>query len=409
MDDMRDDTLLVAALLDEGGPSPRVTAAGRQGLLELTRTAGRTPAHQDEHQHERRAGRRAGRRNGWLRGRRPLGLGLGLVAAAAAAAVAVATVGQGDPGGPGDAPSAEESARMTLMAAADRVERQPQGRYWYNHQRVSLPLRALGRDGGYVVEERNETFEVIGRTKGDGHTFYGRDIAARPQTRADEAAWRAAGSPSSWKVESSGVTRTLTSSNERWVKDDDGKGGTFNIGGIGWYTYEELQNLPTDPRALRKELCEGTIKHEPGVAEQLKERGVTRSPKKGGCATPAQALGLVFSVLRDTPVPPKVRAALMRLATDLPGVTRLPRATDPLGRTAVGLAADLSADPTGEVTREEVLFAPGTGQLLGARSVLVKPGRNDERWQTPGRTTHYWAIVASGWTDTMPKPPAAVR
>lgn len=134
-----------------------------------------------------------------------------------------------------------------------------------------------------------------------------------------------------------------------------------------------------------------------------------RSPRKRGCATPAQALGLVFDVLRDTPVPPKVRAALMRLATDLPGVTRLPRATDPLGRPAVGLAADLAADPTGAVIREEVLFAPGTGQLLGARSVLVKQGRGGERWQTPGRTTHYWAIVASGWTDTMPEPPAEVR
>ncbi|MFI6179975.1 hypothetical protein ACIA8R_30850 [Nonomuraea sp. NPDC051191] len=216
--------------------------------------------------------------------------------------------------------------------------------------------------GGYVVEERAEFFSWPGRSRDDGTSFYGRDFAAEPQTRADADAWRAAGSPSSWEIRSSDRTRTITSKAGPWTEDapDTRSGGVFDISGLGRFTYQELQNLPTDPEGLRKLLCEGSIE----LAD-----GRTGMPKQ--CREP-QRLGAV---------------------------------EDPLGRAAVGLAAPFeSADGRGTI-QHQVLFDPRTGKLLGHRDLQLEPGPDSEKWQVTGKVLDYLAIVESGWTDAVPAPP----
>ncbi|MGW2158501.1 CU044_5270 family protein [Nonomuraea sp. NPDC001699] len=246
------------------------------------------------------------------------------------------------------------------------------------------------------MEERAEFFSWTGRSRDDGTSFYGRDFPAEPQTRADADAWRAAGSPSSWEIRSSDRTRTITSKAGPWTEDapDARSGGVFDIGGLGRFTYQKLQNLPTDPEGLRKLLCEGSIE----LAD-----GRTGMPKQ--CREPKSVLEQVVALLADTPVPPKVRAGLMRLITDYPGVQRLGAVEDPLGRAAVGLAAPFeSADGRGTI-QHQVLFDPRTGKLLGRRDLQLEPGPDSEKWQVTGKVLDYLAIADSGWTDAVPAPP----
>ncbi|MFI7135661.1 hypothetical protein ACIBQ1_59135 [Nonomuraea sp. NPDC050153] len=122
-------------------------------------------------------------------------------------------------------------------------------------------------------------------------------------------------------------------------------------------------------------------------------------------ADPPGVLGRVFTVLAATPVPPKVRAGLMRLITDYPGVRQLGTVTDPLGRAAVALAAPFeSADGRGTI-QNQVFFDQRTGKLLGRRDVQLEPGPDSEKWQVPGRTLDNWLVVDSGWNDTRPSLP----
>ncbi len=56
-------------------------------------------------------------------------------------------------------------------------------------------------------------------------------------------------------------------------------------------------------------------------------------------------------------------------------------------------------------SREEIIFDPGTGGLLGSRTVLTRPG-GAYRTRAPGFVINYWLVRDSGWTDAKPKPPA---
>jgi hypothetical protein len=334
------------------------------------------------------------------RTRRAWRMPVGLVAAATVAAVAAGlTLVTDDAGRPRTGMEVTPrplSPRGLMLAAASQAERQQQGRYWYTHQRTAFAALALGRTGGYVVEERSEFFEWTGRTRGDGESFYGRDFAGRPQTRADAAAWRAAGSPSSWTIGSSGVSRTVRTKSAAWEVDhpDDQGGGTFSIPGVGQFSYQELQEFPTEPGELREILCEGSVKL---------AAGLSGAPKH--CDGPRNVLDGVFSVLANTPVPPKVRAGLMRLITDYPGMQQLGTVTDPLGRTAVGLAAPFeSADGRGSI-RREVLFDQRTGMVLGSRDIQLEPGPDSQKWQVPGRMLDSRLVVDAGWSDAEPTLP----
>ncbi|GAA2205961.1 hypothetical protein GCM10009850_014190 [Nonomuraea monospora] len=402
---------------DPAPPSASAAASARRRML----------TQDDRLKRDREHGRMRDRDNPlpvWRR-RRAWRMPLGLIAAATAAlmAVGLTLAPDGDltrllpgltlPGGgpliqtpPGGDPTQPlpgvttgqdtSSPRGMMLAAATQAERQPQARYWYTHQRTAFAARALGETGGYVVEERAEYFRWTGRSRGDGTSFYGRDFPGKPQTRADADAWRAAGSPSRWRIRSSGLTRAVESKPGPWQEDDPDAhgGGTFNVAGVGQFTYQELQDLPTDPENLRTLLCEGHVKLADGRA------GATKR-----CVDAKSVLLRVFSVLSDTPVPPRVRAGLMRLITDYPGVQSLGAATDPLGRSAVALAAPFeSADGRGSI-QFQVLFDQRTGELLGSRDVQLTPGPDSEEWQVPGRVLDYWSIVDSGWTDHQPGVP----
>ncbi|MFE9105568.1 hypothetical protein [Actinomadura geliboluensis] len=56
-------------------------------------------------------------------------------------------------------------------------------------------------------------------------------------------------------------------------------------------------------------------------------------------------------------------------------------------------------------SRSELVFDKATGELLAQQRVLTEPG-GAYRDREPGFVINYWALRASGWTDSRPEPPA---
>ncbi|GLW66140.1 hypothetical protein Arub01_43840 [Actinomadura rubrobrunea] len=386
MDDMRDETTLVAALLDEGGPSRQVTAAGRERLLELARTADRPPA------------RKARRWNGWLRGRRPLGLGLGLVAAAAAAAVAVAAVGSGGaaptrPSGPGP--------REMVLAAAVQAERQADGRYLVTHVRNCHAEPVKAETGDYIVQPCHEIWQWRARDRADDSAVWTRDLPTRPQTSRDEALWRRAGAPRTFPSSQDpralpDLYRTAPTKWKESRSDRNENSDRYVLQPSGRaLTAEEVQNLPTDPKELEKLLAPRPSEGSP------RDRRDSRLP-----TGPGQKIVEATLAVSELPLPPKVWAAFIRMLADTPGVRAVGRVADPIGRPGVALEAPRTAPGGGGTSMERAIFDPNTGALLATVSTTVRRGADDPAVFRPGTVEGYTVIVESRWTDGRPSRPA---
>ncbi|MBD2891222.1 hypothetical protein amrb99_01250 [Actinomadura sp. RB99] len=420
-------------------PEPAPEAAAKAfGLLEREMSGGRarTP--------------RAGRR---LRSGGPLGLGAGLVAVGAAAAVAVVAAGQGAQEPP-KAPPGVDLNRQAVLAAAAKAALMPVGKYWYTDQIQGQSYIMRPKTGEYaIVGAHSETFEWSGVRSGMGEAFYGRDIPARPLTPKDAALWRKAGAPSAFRVWSNDhyytydrhtsvwdADRPDAQGGGRWLGDRDSGGGES-----GGMTVEDLQNLPTDPASLAARFLKGAasdpkLERIRKTLAQMQRQPVPADPAKR--AEHAAAIKSLQDMLKkvdegrredphgsrdklmraedlmmDLPLPPAVRAGLMRALAAQPGVRAIGAVTDELGRKGIALAAaDTTVHVTGEygtpaaeqgtyTSHEEIMFDPATGQLLGSRDVLTRPG-GAYRSQPPGFVINYWLVRSSGWTDAKPKPPA---
>jgi hypothetical protein len=348
---------------------------------------------------------------------RRLGLGLGLVAAGTAAAVlTVVALGGGSPRTPADGNSGQIklAPHSVLLAAAEKAEAEPMGRYWYNDQVEAQTY--LVKDGYAVSAAAGETFEWTAVKKGGGNLFYGRDLPARPLTKADEAAWHRAGSPKSFRVWSNDHWGTYATKPGPWQADKPqaNEGGRFpfagfdqgrmvpmpcpkQVGGTGCSkpvgygaTIQDLEKLTTDPKQLAARFL----------------RPSKSSVRDEGGENDAQLLLRVSDNMSNAPVPPKLRAAMMRMLPLLPGVHPVGSVTDPLGRPGFAMAADWpSKGPTyhGYGSRVELIFSEN-GECLGEREVLTKPG-GAYRNQKPGFVLFYQVSRSSGWTDNKPTPP----
>ncbi|WP_433179311.1 CU044_5270 family protein [Actinoallomurus sp. CA-150999] len=337
--------------------------------------------------------------------------GLGLVAAATAVALALGTTG-GAPKRSIPTPL-PLGGKAVFLAAAERAESQPMGGYWYSDQISGASY--LLKDGYAIIGAHLETFEWTGAAKSSGGRFYGRDLPARPATPEDEAAWRRAGAPRSFRVLSNGSPMTYTRHASRWEEDKGGRrpGGRFPLRG-GELTTQEVLRLPTDPETLASRFLTPLVGKRPP--------GASGSPVPKGPAPVSNAykLELAASLFEGAPLPPKVRAGLMRALVAQPGVHTIETATDALGRQGVALAVDQPSagwqpNPDGHLVRKEnayreqvqLIFDKGTGALLADQTVLLTPG-GQYRSRKPGFVIDYLLTRSSGWTDHKPSPPSAL-
>mgnify|MGYP001475890041 CR=1 FL=1 len=348
----------------------------------------------------------------------------GVVAAGAAAAVAIAFTGGNAPGRGGGSTTLD--GRAAVLAAAERAERQPTGRYWHSDVVDGQAYVVRAKTGTYAITGAlTETFGWWGAERGMGEGHYGRDLPARPQTAHDALLWRKAGAPSVFRVWSDGrlVTYGGAGKPEKWRKDGPERGTDPRGGGrfLGGRSVEDLRTLPTDPAELATLFLSGEDMRRATGVDQGANPGVTADagPGAGPEADPvAVASGQIMrvaSILGGSPVPPKVRAGLMRALADRPGIHPIGRVTDPLGRRGVALAtADrpvtvTAADggPAAEQgtyrSRAVIVFDERTGALLARMDQLTRPGGRYAQMR-PGLVIEYSAVRSQGWSDTRPEP-----
>jgi hypothetical protein len=114
--------------------------------------------------------------------------------------------------------------------------------------------------------------------------------------------------------------------------------------------YKQLLALPTNVNQLWR-----VIKHDAGKGSASWQRH--------------EMFTVVGDLMREDPVPARVRAALYRVAARIPGIRVLGLTDDAIGRPA--LAIGLSDVFNG--MRVELLFDPRTASLLAETSVVVRP------------------------------------
>ncbi|MGK5550007.1 CU044_5270 family protein [Actinomadura kijaniata] len=341
-------------------------------------------------------------------------LACGVLAAGTAAAVAVTFAG-----GEAPAPTGPVTLddRAAVLAAAEKAERQPVGDYWHSDVVSGQSYVVRSGAGTYaVIGAHDESFSWHGAKRGMGEMYYGRDLPVRPWTARDEAVWRGSGAPSSIRVWSGDKYLTLTAKATKWSSSGPERGA--NPGGGGDFlgkSAEELRNLPTDPARLAELFLKDDGRSNPDGSSPKDPSGRREAMDRALAKARGDHINRVSSLLLNSPMPPKVRAGLMRALAAQPGIHAIGRTADPLGRRGVALAADERATTvTGEWggpksdrgtyrSREVVVFDERTGALLSRQNMLTRPGGPYAQMK-PGFIIEFQAVRSEGWSDTRPKP-----
>lgn len=343
-------------------------------------------------------------RTGWDRrvARRPALrwslMGTGLVGAAAAVAlVAPALVStpegpQGPPAGalPGALPGATGStggtttvtARDILLAAATRAERVPAatGRYWH--------VKTLNLFGPVPVGTEPDRYSLLRRTVEESWdaraakdpSWHGRrEAGARPRAEADEKAWRAAGSPAKWTLDSDGSKVVLSTRPGAGELSEEDQPPRY-LEDLGKLSLDQVRRLPADPRALRA-----------WVTSRIQQRmGFAPGSDDGN----RLLYGFLGRMLLDTPAEPGVRAAAFRILADIPGVRGLGAVRDESGRPGQGV------EFTDGVQTVRLIVDTATHLLLAERV-----SANPEQAATPAKEFST-LVLAAEWSDAAPRVPS---
>ncbi|MHA5054537.1 CU044_5270 family protein [Streptomyces sp. SD15] len=341
-------------------------------------------------------------------GIRPLGATAAL-AAVAASAVVVSTLNRpelsGRPGAhpqsssaTGSGPSASDGqgdvrvdGRLELLSVAKKAETSAaEGTYWQTTTR-SENVDVAGEQGQLFAVRTTSTEEwSVGVRPGTRSLMVsGLDAVTAPRTEADEARWRAAGSPGTVEVEvatatGQGAIGYTMGTRRPMVMRTDANDKIYALGPRN-VSYDDLRELPSGSGELRRQLD-----------KLYAEDG---SDAETGAGRTAYVLRQAANLI-TMPVKPAVRAAAYRVIADLPDVRVLGRVTDPLGREGVGVAFPGTVrTPLGTV-EQRLVVDPSTGAMLSEQNVLVEPSdRAQEAGLDAGTTVNYSATTRMSWAE----------
>lgn len=156
-----------------------------------------------------------------------------------------------------------------------------------------------------------------------------------------------------------------------------GQGGSTDFG-LGGLHYVDLDSLPTDPDAL------ATV-----IRQRAEDTDVP---------THVEMLVIVGDLLRETVAHAELRAALYRVAADLPGIEYVGETTDRAGRVGIGVA--MTSGYSGAEERHMLIFDPITSDLLGEEYLLLE--RVDYLDAEPPAVTGWAAYLESGLVANLP-------
>ncbi|WP_431930820.1 CU044_5270 family protein [Nonomuraea jabiensis] len=390
----------VVRLLGSHEPSLDAVVAGRARLLAeaaATATADapvRTAATATADAPVRTRKRRRGRL---------VGAALSLAVAATVAVVAPAMLSDGtvsvvpQPTGT-SSPAAVPTARQILLAAAVAVEKaRASGDYWRTATVAQWMLTDPTRS--YVLQSERSGEQWLAKRPGLQSWRIRQDLGVKPATPQDEAAWRAAGAPTSWRYPKNMKTENLfavpfepleAAAGERTAERLHGKwkGTAGDLAGESM-TWQEVRAIPSEPDKLRSYL----------------EERVGRLELAGSGMDVEEARAHILlrdcvGIISGLPASPEVRASAYRILASLPGIRAEGEMTDPLGRRGQALSYQEEIEP-GLFTQVRLVVDPGTGLLLAevrTNTTKLANGRQAELRVS----TSYRAI---GWTDERPQLP----
>jgi len=285
---------------------------------------------------------------------------------------------------------------FTGVAAVPAQAAEPaRGAYWRVETVVTKTHdRPVG--SGYWLTERNVTADWT-TPKGESWTAY-RNLGARPKTKKDEAAWRADGSPTSWTYRTEGMKVSVSMKpNKGLVKKDDGPRG-FMVAGEKKVTYEELQNLPSDPAALRQHVEKDVRDWIGRAVEDAKTTAPGSKADEWLVRLDRYVAEGLTGLLYQNPVPKKVREAAYQALRSTKGVADLGRTKDPLGRAGQAFALP-PLEGKGTVVKQRVVVDPATMTLLAKITEATGDGK-------PFAGKSLVETYTAGWTDERPAVPA---
>jgi hypothetical protein len=351
------------------------------------------------------------------RGRRAV-YRLALPVAAGAAAVAVTVAIQSVPpsGHQGQAapkqPRAEvRSARAILLAAATKTASTAMatGKYWRVREEYFDAMAAGTKAHPYDIfantVRHDQWFPVA---SGQPMWDISQLLGAVPAAPADAAAWRAAGSPTSWTLPSAttgssavagaaGVNKeAITTADSAPIAVSQDLGGVVGYveGDEGGLTAAQFRALPATVAGL-----DAQLRHYAMLTWSAQHPGA------GGATVDELIWAEAVSLLSD-PVPPRVKAVAYRVMAGLPGVRSAGVVEDPLGRTG-----DAVGYPQADGSEDVVIVDLDSGALLADEDVITAPGTTTVRFgpfygtDYPGRVLRYSALISASWTNASPHPP----
>ena len=329
---------------------------------------------------------------------------LGLAAAAVAVAVIApamlsdSTISVGPQPTTSGSATAEPTARQILLAAAVAVEKAPaSGDYWrykgVNQWMLTDPTRS------YVLERGRSGEQWLAKRPDLQSWRIGQDLGVKPATPQDEAAWRAAGAPTSWRYPKNMKTGELfavpikpleAAAGERTAERLRGKwkGQAGDLAGKS-LTWKEMRAIPGEPETLRSYL-----------EERIGRLDLTGSGMDVEEARANILLRDCVDIISTLPASPETRASAYRILASLPAIRAEGEMTDPLGRRGQTLSYQEEIEP-GLFAQVQLVVDPSTGLLLAevrTNTTKLADGRQAEL-----RVSRSFQEI--GWTNERPDLP----
>ncbi|WP_327003201.1 CU044_5270 family protein [Dactylosporangium sp. NBC_01737] len=297
------------------------------------------------------------------------------------------------------------SAQDLLLTAAEQTLHQTDpgsGKYWLSSWEEGQLIQVGQKGAEYAIMGHysyNEWYSIKDRF----NVFETRWAGAEPASDADKAAWKKAGSPSSWPIDQGpgcpsdpNKSYTIDAAKTSQVsRSDEGAGkepSQFRV--LGEYlTADQIRALPSDPAALKQWLI--------GV---IQKRNL---PHKSDVELGESLFAGVQNLLFFNPITPQVRAAAYKVLAGMPGVTSLGAVKDGKGRN--GVAVSITSNDTVEEQRADsggpyavsIVFSPDTGDTLSFETRVIKPA-DYLSWVPKGALFSYRAVMEMRWTNDEP-------
>ncbi|MCW3014214.1 MAG: hypothetical protein JWO02_1306 [Solirubrobacterales bacterium] len=276
---------------------------------------------------------RIDRTHGHRSRRRPIVLAGAATALAVAGLVAVSVIGGGSDSRLVAPADAAQALGRVADVAADRPDATLQpGEYWYV-QDASRYLTTVGDSPPYSALGSTELRETW--TDRDGNGRYRSTSTGQPEFLGprDRQRWKRSGSPQ------------LSGRGPGQIETQAIRSSGFTAG-ASTLTYEQLSDLPTEGNKMYSEL--------------------RRLAGDSGPSPDEEVFTIIGDLLRNDPVPPRVRAALYRAVAYIKGIRLVGPVKDSLNRPGVAVELDSSG------MHRRLVFDPDTALLLAEQDVLAE-------------------------------------